>query len=152
MIELVRTNSTNPDFVELVKLLDQDLAIRDGKDHAFFAQYNKIDLINYVVLIYLNDKPIGCGAIKPYDDTVMEVKRMYTLPEHRGMGYASEVLNELEEWASELGYASCILETGLKMPEAIHLYEKCGYVRIPNYGQYIGIAISVCFEKKLISE
>jgi putative acetyltransferase len=64
MITIKRTDSKNLDFVELVKFLDADLAIRDGEDHSFYNQFNKIDKIKYVVLVYENKKPIGCGAIK----------------------------------------------------------------------------------------
>ena len=40
-------------------------------------------------------------------------------------------------------------ETGKRQPEAIALYEKNGYNRTPNYGQYVGVENSVCFEKVL---
>lgn len=150
MITLKRTDSTNTDFIELVKELDIDLKIRDGEDHAFFAQYNKIDLIKHVVIAYDDDKAVGCGAIKEYEESVMEIKRMYVKPTTRGKGIASSVLKELETWAKELNYTKCILETGIKQPEAIGLYEKCNYLRIKNYGQYEHIEESVCFEKTFI--
>jgi GNAT superfamily N-acetyltransferase len=146
---IIRTNSENTDFIGLVKLLDADLAIRDGKDHSFYAQYNKIDKIKYVVVGYEDNKPVACGAIKDFAPQVMEVKRMYTLPEYRGKGIAQKLLTELEIWAKELSYTKCILETGKKQPEAIQLYKKSGYTITPNYGQYIGIENSVCFEKEL---
>ena len=149
MIRILRTNSDNQDFIELVKHLDADLADRDGKEHSFYAQYNKIDQINFVVLAYENDVPVACGAIKEYAPDTMEVKRMYTLPDCRGKGIASQVLSELETWAAELSYRKCILETGKKQPEAIRLYQKNGYHNVPNYGQYIGIENSVCFEKEV---
>jgi putative acetyltransferase len=149
MIALKRTDSDDPDFVALVKLLDADLAIRDGEEHAFYAQYNKIDKIKYVVLAYEHEKPLGCGAIKEYEPGTTEVKRMYVSPEGRNKGIASQLLSELENWARELSYTRCILETGLKQPEAIGLYKKNGYQQIPNYGQYAGVENSVCFEKKL---
>jgi GNAT superfamily N-acetyltransferase len=79
----------------------------------------------------------------------MEIKRMYTSPESRKMGIASRVLSELEKWAFELSYGKCILETGKRQTEAIGLYIKTRYTRIPNYGQYAGVENSVCFEKKL---
>lgn len=149
MIVIERTNSTNPDFQKLVLELDADLKIRDGDEAPFFAQYNKIDAIKYVVLAYENDVPVGCGAIKEYSPAVMEVKRMYVPPENRGRGIASLVLKELELWAKELGYKKCILETGKKQPEAIRLYKKNNYLSIPNYGQYEHVELSVCFEKLL---
>ena len=148
-MNIIRTNSDNPDFISLVKLLDAELAERDGEDHPFYAQFNKIDKIKYVVVAYENDKPVSCGAIKEYSPDTMEVKRMYTLPESRGKGIATKVLIELEKWAKELGYEKCILETGKKQPEAIALYKKNGYKLIPNYGQYVGVDNSVCFEKEM---
>jgi putative acetyltransferase len=149
MINFIRTGSDNRDFIELVKLLDADLAIRDGDKHAFYDQFNKIDDIRYVVVAYENNKPAGCGAIKEYEPDSMEVKRMYVLPENRKKGIASIILAELEGWASELSYSKCILETGKGQPEAIELYKKNGYSLIPNYGQYAGVENSLCFEKSL---
>ncbi len=149
MITTIRTNSENQDFLELVKHLDADLAIRDGSEHAFYAQFNKVNLIKHVVVAYDNKTPVGCGAIKELTSDNMEVKRMYTSPESRGKGIASTVLNELEKWAAELTYKKCLLETGNKQPEAIALYGKCGYKVVANYGQYAGVVNSVCFEKEL---
>jgi putative acetyltransferase len=149
-ITLIRTDSSNEDYRNLVTELDKDLAIRDGADHTFFAQYNKSDGINHVVLAYEDGTPVGSGAIKHYEDEVVEVKRMYVPPEHRGKGIAGLVLKELEQWAMELNYCRAILETGKKMPEAISVYKKNNYHIIPNYGQYAGVEASVCFEKQLV--
>lgn len=149
MIKLKRTNSDDADFQNLVRELDKDLAIRDGDEHGFYAQFNKIDAIKYAVVAYENDAAIGCGAIKSFAETSIEIKRMFVPSEARGKGIASVILRELETWAKELGYEKCVLETGLKQPEAIRLYEKNGYLKTPNYGQYIGMENSVCFEKKL---
>ena len=149
MIKLVRTDSDNSDFIALVGKLDADLAERDGSDHTFYAQFNKIDTIRYAVVAYENELAIGCGAIKQFTPESMEVKRMYVLPENRGKGIAGAVLSELEKWAKELLYANCVLETGKKQPEAIKLYQNNGYRLIPNYGQYAGIENSVCFQKEL---
>jgi putative acetyltransferase len=149
MIRIIRTNSDNHDFVQLVRYLDADLAERDGEDHLFYAQFNKIDKIKFVVVAYENDRPVGCGAIKEYAPGTMEIKRMYTSPKNRGKGIASKILHELEVWAAELSYEKCILETGKKQPEAIGLYQKNGYEIIPNYGQYAEIENSLCFEKPI---
>ncbi|MBA3985720.1 MAG: GNAT family N-acetyltransferase [Flavobacteriales bacterium] len=146
---LVRTNSTNKDFVSLVKLLDQDLKFRDGEEHLFHAQYNKIDHIHHVVVAYKNQVAVGCGAIKHFDDTTAEVKRMFVSPDCRGEGIATKILNALEHWARELNYEATVLETGVKYPEAIALYQKHGYIPIPRYGQYEQVLSSRCFRKKL---
>jgi len=149
MINITRTDSDNPDFIKLVKFLDADLARRDGKDHSFYAQFNKIDTIRHVVVAYENDLPVGCGAFKESENGAVEIKRMYTLPEYRGKGIATRILTELEYWAAELSFEKCILETGKKQTEAVELYTKNGYKTIPNYGQYAGIENSQCFEKEL---
>jgi GNAT superfamily N-acetyltransferase len=144
---LIRTNSDNSDFIELVKLLDAELAIADGDDHVFYSQFNKIDKIKFVIVAYENEEPVGCGAIKDYGGDAMEIKRMYVSPAYRNKGIASKILSELEKWASELSYNRCILETGKRQPDAIGLYKKNGYKPIPNYGQYTEVENSVCFEK-----
>jgi putative acetyltransferase len=149
MIKIIRTDSDNPDFIGLVKRLDADLAERDGNDHSFYAQFNKIDKIKHVIVAYEEGQPMGCGAIKEYSPNTMEVKRMYTSPDSRGKGIATKILAELEIWAAELNYGRCILETGKRQPEAIGLYKKNGYQLIPNYGQYVEVENSVCFEKEL---
>jgi putative acetyltransferase len=149
MIRITRTDSENQDFIDLVKDLDAEMAIRDGEDHSFYAQFNKIDTIKYAVVAYENGRPVGCGAIKEYSPGMVEIKRMYTSPGSRGKGIAGRILSELEAWADELGYETCILETGKRLPEAVRLYQKNGYNIIPNYGQYAQIEDSVCFEKHL---
>lgn len=149
MITLTRTDSSNTDFIALVKLLDAYLAEKDGREHDFYNQFNTIVMLKNVVVGYENGVPVACGAIKEFEKDAMEVKRMFTKPEVRGKGLASRVLSELEEWASELGYKKCVLETGKRQVEAVALYKKQGYSFIPNYGQYIGIENSVCFKKNV---
>ena len=149
MLEIIRTNSDDKDFQELVRLLDEDLAIRDGAEHSFYAQFNKIDAIRHAVVAYSDGKAVGCGAFKKYVEETVEIKRMFVRPENRGQSIGVEVLNELEKWANEEGFNFAVLETGKKQPEAIRLYQKSGYETIPNYGQYEGIENSVCMKKTL---
>lgn len=152
MLELKRCDSSNEYFVKLVKQLDAELALRDGSEHSFYSRYNSIDLIKYAVVAFYDEVPAGCGAIKEFSPGVMEVKRMFTLPQLRGKGIAVFVLSELEIWASELKNKKCVLETGKRQPEAIKLYKKSGYKIIENYGQYAGVDNSVCFEKDLLPD
>lgn len=149
-LRITRTTSENEHFRKLVGELDKDLAVRNGEVNDFFVQFNQIDLIRHVVIAFEENEPVGCGAMKEYEPSVMEIKRMYVPLEKRGKGIASAVLQELEKWAVELDYKKCILETGDKMPEAIQLYRKNGYETIPNYGQYAEVESSICFEKKLL--
>ena len=149
MIKIVRTNSEHNDFQKLVAELDADLRIRDGDEHAFYAQFNKTATIKHVIVAYLDDQPIGCGAIREYSSDTMEIKRMYVIPAQRGNGVASLMLRELERWTAELAFKQCILETGKNQPEAIAMYTKNDYTIIPNYGQYQNMENSVCFTKNL---
>jgi len=149
MIKAVRTDSTSQDFINLVHLLDKELAQRDGDDHPFYAQYNKIDNIKYAVVAYVDNVPVGCGAIKEYSDDTMEVKRMFVSNEQRSRGIGGIILKELESWAVELNFSHLILETGKKQPEAIRLYQKNNYSIISNYGQYVGVNNSVCMSKSI---
>ncbi len=149
-MEIRRVNSEDNHFIELVKLLDAELAIRDGEeDHAFYDQFNKTDKIKHAMVATINDQPVGCGAIKEFDADSVEVKRMFVKLDRRGKGIAVILLTHLEQWAKELGHERCILETGIRQPEAIRLYEKCDYKVIENYGQYAGVKTSICFQKML---
>ncbi len=147
MINLQRTFSGDQDFIYLVNLLDAELAIRDGEDHVFYAQFNKVDKLRHCIVAYENSQPVGCGAFRHIDENTIEIKRMFVDISARKKGIATKVLSGLESWAAEMNYLVCILETGYKQPEAIDLYIKNGYQRIPNYGPYVGVENSVCFSK-----
>ena len=148
MLKLVRTDSNNEDFIKLTQLFDEYLVDIDGDEKDFFAQYNQIYIEN-VLICYENEIALGCGAFKKIESNVGEIKRMFVLPEGRGKGIPRKILTELENWAKELNYTSCQLETSQKLEKAIALYKKFGYDEIPNYGQYVGVASSVCFKKLL---
>ncbi|MEM8906292.1 MAG: GNAT family N-acetyltransferase [Bacteroidota bacterium] len=148
-LHLLRTDNTHPDLADLIRALDQELKIRDGEDHAFYNQFNGLNNIQHVILAYQEGQAVACGALKRYDAITMEIKRMYVSPSARKQGIASQVLQALEQWAYELQAQSCILETGTQQPEAIQLYQKNAYQRIPNYAQYEGVTNSICMEKKM---
>ena len=145
-MELIRTNSDNPDFKMLSALFDDYLVDIDGEEKDFFAFYNNVQL-DTVLVIYENSEVVGCGAFKKFDEHTAEIKRMFVHPNHRNKGIAKFVLTELELWANDLGFTSFILETSPKLTSAIAMYEKTGYQLIPNYGQYIGVENSICMKK-----
>ena len=149
MLKIIRTDAADKDFQELVGLLDADLRIRDGEDHVFYSQFNKLEAIGFAVVGFLGETAVACGAFKEYGEGTVEIKRMYVRPDRRGRGFGFEILRELENRAKELGYTTAVLETGKKQPEAIRLYQKSGYRLIPNYGQYAGVENSVCMKKTL---
>jgi GNAT superfamily N-acetyltransferase len=147
MKKIIRTDNKNVDFNKLIIELDAYLKVTDGEDHEFYNQFNGLDNIKNVVIAYQDSQAVGCGAFKKLDNETIEIKRMYVKFAHRGSGTAQAILNSLELWASEKGFKKCILETGNRQVEAIKFYKKAGYKSIPNYGQYIHMEDSNCFEK-----
>jgi putative acetyltransferase len=151
MISLQRTDSNNPAFRQLIAQLDKDLHGRYDIRQEAYDVHNRIVYLDTVVIAFVNETAAGCGCFKRYDDKTVEVKRMFVSPANRGKGIASAILAELETWATELGNAGIVLETGTGQPEAIALYKKKGYKVIPNYGPYLGMGESVCMGKKSLS-
>ena len=100
------------------------------------------------VVAYLGAAPVACGALQRVEGAD-EVKRMFVLPDCRRRGLARAVLRFLESEAARRGSARLLLETGIRQPEAVALYEAEGWIRIPPYGPYVGVEVSLCFEKRL---
>lgn len=92
---------------------------------------------------------VGCGGLRDLGEGAGEVKRMYVAPAWRGSGVASRILGTLEDWAREQGWASLRLETGDRLPAAVRFYVRSGYGRIPNFGDYVDVESSLCFERLL---
>lgn len=138
--------------VRLISELSGELARRydyvdDGSGH---FRPEDVGLPRCVFLIgRLAGQPVACGAIRPLEGDVAEVKRMYVVPAMRGRGFSKRLLVALEEAARNMGYVAIRLETGDRQPEAIRLYESAGYQRIEPFGIYVGSGRSVCFEKRL---
>ncbi len=149
MLSLVRCTAQDETFRRLIDELDEELNERYGAQMDFFGQHNKSADIQNAVVAYSAGEPAGCGCFKPFSENTVEMKRMFVKKTFRGQRIARAVIAELEAWAKEAGYSFAVLETGILQPEAIRLYEAAGYVRIPNYEPYIGVAESVCFRKKL---
>ena len=148
-IKFIRTTSEDADFRKMVYALDEDLNLRNGDIQRQYDQYNKIDRIKHAMVIYFDDKPVGCGCFKKFDDEMVEMKRMFVLPEMRGKQLAARMLQELEKWAIEESNTVAVLETGRRQIEAQRLYSIAGYFRTENYGQYIGTQDSICYRKVL---
>lgn len=147
--KILRTTSENHDFVRLVAELDAYLAIRNGENNDFFVQFNQIEKLHHVVLVFENELAVGCGAFKEIETGTVEIKRMFVPTAFRGKGMASMVVNELENWAKELGFKNSVLETGKDMKDAVGLYTNSNYKIIPNYGPYKDVESSICFAKTL---
>jgi GNAT superfamily N-acetyltransferase len=136
----------------LIHALSQELAQRydfadDGSGN--FKAEDVLGRRSAFLVGRVGNVAVACGAFRPLYQNVAEIKRMFVLPDHRGQGHSKTMLAELEQRARNDGYTTVRLETGDRQPEAIGLYEGCGYYRIPNYGFYADSDQSVCFEKQL---
>ena len=117
-----RTQSESKDFSYLIAQLDNDLNGRYHREQSKYDQYNKVDSIATVIVAFDEEKPVGCGCFKEYDNDTVEMKRMFVTPDYRGRKISKQLLGELEAWAKELGYSKDVLETGSGQTEAIGLY------------------------------
>ena len=145
-MEFRRTDGKNKNFIENCILLDMDLDRRVGNEiqRDKYNKYNQLDEIREAIVVYENNKPIGGGAIRRYNDEDIELKRVFVHPECQGRGIGTKLVSLLVEWAVELGY-----ETGNILSEACAVYKKLGFQVIPNYGPYVNMPESVCMAKDL---
>lgn len=151
LMEFRRTNGKDKDFIENCRLLDMDLDRRVGKEikRDKYTKYNQLDEIQEAIVVYKDNKAIGGGAIRKYDDENIELKRIFVHTNYQGQGIGSKLVSLLIEWAIELGYKRMILETGELLVESCAVYKKLGFEIIPNYGPYINMPESLCMAKNL---
>jgi GNAT superfamily N-acetyltransferase len=147
--KIKKSSVVSPEVKSLSDELHKDLELIYGKGiiEDFIAE-NEQMLIFYVAYDE-SENAVACGALKHFDDNTAEIKRMYVKPEHRGRGLSKIILSELEDKARELNYNRLVLETGLKQPEAMRLYNKFGYDPLKCYGRHANDPDSRCFEKTI---
>lgn len=150
-MEFHRTGGNDKDFIENCRLLDMDLDRRVGKEikRDKYKKYNRLNKIQEAIVVYEDNKAIGGGAIRRYDDENVELKRVFVHTEYQGRGIGSRLVSLLIEWAAELGYKRMILETGELLAESCAVYKKLGFKVIPNYGPYADMPESLCMAKDL---
>ena len=86
-----------------------------------------------LLVAYLRSEPIGCGAVKHYDDAPSEIKRMWVAESVRGLGIGRRLLTELEVCAERSGARAVRLETNRALTEAIALYRSAGFREVPAF-------------------
>jgi GNAT superfamily N-acetyltransferase len=148
-VTLTLENPSSPVCLHLIEQLSAELGERYGDDGGANSYDPHKPLLSGAAFFVarMDGRPVGCGAIRPLEPGVGEVKRMFVLPEARGRGISRLILQKIESVAGEMGYSRLRLETGKRQPEAIALYESTGYRRAPCYGYYAEDPLSVCFEK-----
>ena len=98
----------------------------------------------------VDERAIGCGALRRHDDVLGEIKRMYVNPRVRGRSIGRRLLQALEAEAVRQGLARVALETGISQPEAIALYLRAGFRDCPPFASYKPDPLSLFMMKELV--
>ena len=121
-----------------------------GANHFSLSETQIVPGDGAFVIAYLDNRAVGCGAVRRLDDSTAELKRMYVEPSVRGRGIGRSLVDALEHEARRLGVIKIVLETGTRLAPAIQMYEAMGYARIPLFGEYLSSPdTSLCFGKSL---
>lgn len=162
------------DFFALCEELDSylDYAIGGVEKRKKYQGFNQLDTMDYVLVAYAGQIPIGCGALRKQvyaskttaweekglkergiesinNNKVIELKRIYVRPKYRTQGIGTGILQRLMGYARKNGYQEVLLETGEFLKESCKLYARFGFQRIENYGPYVSMEESLCMGKKL---
>jgi putative acetyltransferase len=143
----------SPDQPDVVALIDELDAYQKPLYPA--ESHHGVDLgvllrpeVAFAVARDESGRAIGCGAVMAAG-TVGELKRMFVRPGCRGRGVAKALLSLLEAEALRRGCGWLMLETGVRQPEALGLYERAGFRRRGPFGDYGPDPLSVFMEKPL---
>ncbi|MFF6781525.1 GNAT family N-acetyltransferase [Streptomyces sp. NPDC012510] len=149
----------HPDAAKLNEKVQAEYSIRygDDGDATFMDPAHFVPPAGLYLIAYdEHDRPVATGGWRSqdtndegYQDGDAEIKRMYVIPEARGLGLARRILTELESDAKASGRTRMVLETGTKQPEAVALYTSSGYEPCVKFGYYRFHELSLCFAKPL---
>ncbi|MFD3926855.1 GNAT family N-acetyltransferase [Streptomyces sp. NPDC058614] len=149
----------HPDAVKLNDQVQAEYAERYGDEGdvtPLDATMFEPPLGRYLIAYDEQDRPVATGGWRTqdendegYSDGDAELKRMYVVPQARGLGLARRILAALEADARTAGRTRMVLETGTEQPEAIALYSSSGYEPCAKFGHYRHSPMSRCFAKPL---
>jgi putative acetyltransferase len=147
---ITRVSPDTPDAVVLINELEVHLASLYPAEsrHGFSVEKLLAEGVPFFLLRY-GGTAAGCGGVKLFGTEYGEIKRMYVRPQFRGMGFGTLMLKHLADYALANGVRLLRLETGIYQREAIALYERMGFKRIPPFGAYKEDPLSLCYEKQI---
>ena len=156
MMNIQRVGYGHPDAMRLIDEVQAEYVIRyGGRDETPLDPVMFEPPAGSFFVGYAEGEPVATGAWRRTDvaalgtSETVEIKRMYVAPQARGRGLARLMLDHLETSAGEHGCEAVVLETGLRQPEAMALYESSGYVPVPPFGYYKEAPLSRCYAKRL---
>lgn len=144
----------DPAAIALRDAMTQEMELRYADRIAALGDHLKVIDVDEETVVYTgvaytcDDVPVGHAALR-WAGPDLELKRMFVAPSHRGRGVSTALLAAVEEVARELGGRRVILQAGDRQPDAVRLYERAGYTRIPIFPPYEVLAFSICMEKAL---
>lgn len=151
-LQLCREDLSAPVALALIHALNAELSARypeQGANHFRLDPEEVAEPRGAFLIAYNGSEAVGCGAIRRLDEDTAEIKRMYVTPQARGRGVGRRLLAALEAEARRLHVSRIVLETGQRQPDALALYARAGFVRIPPFGEYARSPLSVCMAKAI---
>lgn len=144
----------NKDFIFLCNELDSYLnkAIGGENKRENYKKYNIVHTMDYVLLAYDGDVPVGCAALRNFADSQIELKRVFVQSNYRKQNIGGMLLEQLIIWAKKENYQYMILETGEFLADSVKLYKRYGFWKIENYGDYINMPESLCMGLSLSTD
>lgn len=153
LITLARADLTAEVSRRLIRALNDELSgvyAEPGATHFHLDPEEVTDGRGTFLIVYREETPVGCGALRLLDAETAELKRMYVIPTARGAGLGRRLVAALEAHARALGVRRLVLETGVRQEAALALYQATGFHPIPLYGEYcLSPETSVCLGKEL---
>lgn len=145
-INLKEVTYDSKDFIDLCARLDIHLDQGMGGEcnREEYKKYNGLQTLDYVVISYVDQMAVACGALRRYSDNEIEVKRVFVSEDVRRQGIGKEIIKQLQQVAKNMGYQRMILETGSFLEASVQLYESVGFHIIDNYGAYKDLTESIC--------
>lgn len=142
MIEIIRVEREDDIeiirelFLEYFDWLDNDACFENFEDEVTELPGEYVPPEGQILLAREDDWPIGCVALRKFQEGVCEMKRLYVRDDYKGKGIGKTLIVRLIEEARNLGYKKMVLDTLPFMQQAIHLYQAFGFKEIDAYGDH----------------
>ena len=137
VIEITAVTTPDDDILEMIERLDASMKDMYPPESTHLIPPEELSAgANRFFAVKVDGKLMGCGGIRVVGRDYAEIKRIFIDPSSRGLGLAKALLSRLESESRSLGILEMKLETGISQPEAIGLFERCGYTQCPAFGDY----------------
>ncbi len=148
-MQIRQVTAQSEDFRALAAQLDAYYFTLVGDIQLKYAEPNRPENMNALLVAYAGETPVACGAWKTIDAETAELKRIYVLPEYRRQGVATAMIRALEDSIVSTGRRKLILETAVDTSSSHQLYLSLGYKLRDYYGSPAGADNCLCFHKEI---